>query len=55
MENEKNKTYAEIKTDILHQLGYKHVKKQMFDGLSDTQIDNKARSIILSPPKWYYI
>lgn len=51
---ERNKTYAELKVEILHQLGYKHVKEEMFDGLSDVQIDNRARSIMSNPPKGYY-
>ena len=45
----KGETYAERKVDLLHQLGYREVTLEMFEGLNDVQIDQKARSIIKMP------
>ena len=53
MKKDEDKTYAELKAKILRQLGYKHVKEEMFDGLTDIQIDNRARSIMSKPPRYY--
>jgi hypothetical protein len=41
-------TYAERKVKLLKQLGYK-VDKTIFEGLTDLEIDRKARDIILPP------
>lgn len=43
----KGTTYAERKVDLLHQLGYDYVNADMFSGLSEIQIDQKARSIMM--------
>ena len=40
-------TYAERKIDLLAQLGH-HVPDDIFDGMSETEIDRKARAIILA-------
>ena len=58
MENEvmidcKGDTFAEKKKDLLHQLGYKHVTVEMFEGMSEVQIENRVRTIISKPPKGY--
>ena len=39
-------TYAERKAQLLKQLGF-NIKASLFEGLSEIQIDNKARDIIL--------
>ena len=41
----KGKTYAEQKSDMLRQMGYK-VKASIFNGMTEIQIDNKARTIM---------
>ena len=51
MENEvmtgcEGETYVEKKVDLLHQLGYKEASVNMFEGLNEIQIDQKARSIM---------
>lgn len=38
-------TYAERKANLLKQLGF-NVSSDIFNGLSEIQIDNKARDII---------
>ena len=58
MENEtligcRGKTYVTRKVDLLHQLGYHDVTRGMFKGLSEVQIDNKARQIMSKPPRGY--
>ena len=44
----KGKTYAKRKLDLLRQLGHYNLPKDLFDGLTENQIDQKARSIIMS-------
>lgn len=39
-------TYASRKVNLLRQLGFKWVKPEIFSGLTEIQIDNKARDII---------
>ena len=46
-------SYATRKVNLLHQLGYHDVTKSMFKGLSDIQIDNKAKEIMSKPPVGY--
>ena len=41
-------TYAEKKVDLLAQLSYHNIPVSIFDGLTETEIDRKARSIIFS-------
>ena len=43
----KGETYAERKIDLLAQLGH-YVSEDIFDGMSEIEIDQKARSIIMS-------
>ena len=42
------RTYAAKKVDLLKQLGYHNVTESMFTGLSESEIDRKARRIIMS-------
>ena len=42
----KGNTYAKAKVQLLKQLGFYDVTEDIFKGMSDVQIDNKARSII---------
>ena len=42
----KGETYAERKVSLMHQLGYSEVTLEMFEGLNEIQIDQKARSIL---------
>ena len=44
----KGNTYAKRKVDLLHQLGHHDVTESMFEGLTERQIDMKARNIIMS-------
>ena len=44
----KGNTYAERKIDLLAQLGYHNLPHNIFDGLTETEIDRKARRIIMS-------
>jgi hypothetical protein len=44
----KGRTYAEKKADLLNQLGYYDVTAKMFIGLTEREIDKKARNIIMA-------
>lgn len=39
-------TYAERKANLLKQLGFTNVSSDMFNGMSEIQIDNIARDIL---------
>lgn len=40
-------TYAQEKVQLLKQLGFYNITENMFEGMSEIRIDNKARDIIL--------
>ena len=44
----RGKTYAERKTDLLHQLGHYYVTEDIFAGMTRNEIDKKAREIFMS-------
>lgn len=44
----KGKSYAKKKLDLLRQLGHSNLPENIFDGLTETEIDRKARSIIFA-------